>query len=324
MAVGSGNGGIGGLLVGATYPLRAIGLLLQHRSLLKYVLIPIGLNLGIAIVVYSLLLTSGLHWVDQWIASLPELASELGQWHPPAVDWPSLPWPQWAWPSWLTLPPIAWPSWLRLPQVSLPQVSLPQVSLPLIALPGWLVDAPIEVASFLLRIVLILVLLLVTGFVFLQFGFILGAPFYGKLSESIEQIRTGDVEIVAVSPWREVGRAILYEAKKLVLLVTVGVGLLVLQFLPGVGAVILAVGSVTIGACLTCLDFFDATMERRRLRFRQKLRVVRRSLPASAGFALVCFGLVNIPLINLVGIPLCVAAGSLFCCDRVLPGLEAD
>ncbi|MBE9031696.1 EI24 domain-containing protein, partial [filamentous cyanobacterium LEGE 11480] len=91
-----------------------------------------------------------------------------------------------------------------------------------------------------------------------------------------------------------------------------------------VGTAIVAAGSLTLGACLTCLDFFDATMERRRLRFRQKLRLVRRSLPASAGFALVCFGLVNIPLINLVGIPLCVAAGSLFCCDRVLPGLKGE
>ena len=96
-------------------------------------------------------------------------------------------------------------------------------------MPGWFVNAPIEVAAFLLRSVLIVALLLVTGFVFLQFGFILGAPFYGKLSESIEQIRTGDVEIVAVSPWREVGRAILYEAKKLVLVVTVGLAVVGLR-----------------------------------------------------------------------------------------------
>ena len=287
MASGLRNVGIGGFLAGATYPLRAIGLLLRHSSLWKYVLIPIGLNLGIAIVVYSLLLTSGLHLIDQWIASLPDLAGELAQWHPPAVDWAVIPWPH-------------------------------------VALPGWLAEAPIGIVAFLLRLVLILVLLFVTGFVFLQFGFILGAPFYGKLSESIEQIKTGNVELVEVSPWREIWRAILYEAKKLVLMVSVGVPLFILNVLPGVGTAVVAVGSVTLGACLTCLDFFDATMERRRLRFRQKLQIVRRSLPASAGFALVCFGLVNIPLLNLVGIPLCVAAGSLFCCDRVLPKFKLD
>ncbi|MBE9033444.1 EI24 domain-containing protein, partial [filamentous cyanobacterium LEGE 11480] len=232
MALGS---GVGGFFVGATYPLRAIGLLLRYRSLWKYVLIPIGLNLAIAIVVYSLLLTSGLHLIDQWIASLPELASELSQWHPPAVDWPSIPWPQLALPGWLKWPHVSWPQ-VSLPQVSLPSwFALPQLawpswlSLPQISLPGWLVDAPIEVVSFLLRIVLMLVLLFVTGFVFLQFGFILGAPFYGKLSESIEQIKTGNVELVEVSLWREVWRAIVYEAKKLVLMVSVGLPLLVLN-----------------------------------------------------------------------------------------------
>jgi CysZ protein len=33
--------------------------------------------------------------------------------------------------------------------------------------------------------------------------------------------------------------------------------------------------------------------------------------------------LVSIPLLNLLAVPLCVAAGTLFCCDRVLPQLSS-
>jgi CysZ protein len=72
-----------------------------------------------------------------------------------------------------------------------------------------------------------------------------------------------------------------------------------------------------VGVLIACLDFFDPALERRQLRFRRKLGVVRRGLPGTAGFGLVCFGLVSIPLINLLAIPLCITAGTLFFIERL-------
>jgi CysZ protein len=303
------NQGLGSFFIGMTYPLRAVAALFRYPQLRSYVLWPIALNILLGITLYSLLLTTGLNLIDHWISSLPELAADLAQWQPPALPWTDAI-------------ALAWPSWLHWPSITLPQLQLPQLPLPQLQLPGWLLHAPMELVSWLLRLVLTILLLLVTGFVLLQFGFILGAPFYGKLSETIEQLKTGRLEVVEITVWREIGRAILYELKKLVLLVGIGLGLLLLNLLPGVGTAIASLGTVALGSYLVCLDFFDSTLERRRLKFRQKLRIVQQSLPASAGFALVCFGIVNIPLINLVGIPLCVVAGSLFCCDRILPSQD--
>ena len=56
---------------------------------------------------------------------------------------------------------------------------------------------------------------------------------------------------------------------------------------------------------------------------RARLGLIRRSLPASAGFGLVCLGLISIPLVNLLAIPLCVTAGTLFFCDQIWPDLLA-
>ncbi|MEP0886343.1 hypothetical protein NDI49_32940, partial [Trichocoleus sp. ST-U3] len=81
------------------------------------------------------------------------------------------------------------------------------------------------------------------------------------------------------------------------------------------------IGGITLAAMIVCLDFLDAPLERRRLRFRQKLGIVTRSFPATASFSLVCLGLVSIPLLNLFTIPLCVASGTLFFCDRIYPRL---
>ncbi|NJO67366.1 MAG: hypothetical protein HC832_08490 [Leptolyngbyaceae cyanobacterium RM1_405_57] len=188
-------------------------------------------------------------------------------------------------------------------------------------LPAW--------AAFLdvvLRVLLTILLFLLTGFVLLQFGVLLGSPWYGKLSEELEQLRAGQTVIppggiggIFVEIWR----AIAFELKKLFLTAAIAIPLLLLNFIPGFGTLIASVGGIALAATIVCLDFLDPALERRRFRFRTKLGIVAQSLPASASFGLVCLALVSIPLLNLLAIPLCVAAGTLFFCDRILPGLEA-
>lgn len=77
-------------------------------------------------------------------------------------------------------------------------------------------------------------------------------------------------------------------------------------------------GSIALGATVACLDFLDYPPERRRpLGFRAKLGVICRHLPATAGFGLAALALVSIPLLNLLVIPICVAAGTLLFCDEM-------
>lgn len=191
-------------------------------------------------------------------------------------------------------------------------------------LPAWLsfLDYLILGFGFLLRFFLVIVLLLLTGFLLLQFGVLLGAPWYGQLSEKLEELRTGQLHTQEVGIVRDIGRALLFEVKKLVLVVGVGIFLLVLNLVPPIGTVIATVGGIALTALIVCLDFLDASLERRRLRFRKKLGLVFKALPASGSFSLVCLGLVSIPLLNLLTIPVCVASGTLFFCDRILPSLQ--
>ncbi|MGK7876308.1 MAG: EI24 domain-containing protein [Xenococcaceae cyanobacterium] len=190
-------------------------------------------------------------------------------------------------------------------------------------LPEWLgvLDYLIIGLGFLLYLLLVVVLLLLTGFLLTQFGVLLGAPWYGQLSEQLEKIRTGELHTVEVGIFRDLWRAILFELKKLVLMAVVGLPLLLLNWVPGIGTLASAIGGLTLTATIVCLDFLDAPLERRRLHFREKLGIVFGSLPASASFSLVCLGLISVPLLNLLTIPLCVASGTLFFCDRVLPKL---
>ncbi len=175
-----------------------------------------------------------------------------------------------------------------------------------------------SVLQALLTILFTLLLLGIIGLLMTQFGVFLGLPWYGKLSEELEMLKTGKVTRQEVGIIQDLGRALSFEGNKLVLLLGFGVPLLLINLIPVGGTLISSLGWVILSATLISLDFLDAPLERRRLSFTNKLKLISKSLPASAGFGLVCLALVSLPLLNLVTIPLCVAAGTLFFCDRLL------
>lgn len=186
-------------------------------------------------------------------------------------------------------------------------------------LPGWLsfLEYIILFVSWLLRTLLTIALLILIGFVLLQFGSVIGSPWYGKLSEQVERLRLGSVTVIDVGIFKDIIRALLFEFKKLFLALTFGIILFLIGFIPGIGGLITTIGGITLTATLVCLDCFDSTLERRRLSFRDKLKTVYFNLPASGSFSLLCLVLISVPLLNLLTIPLCIMAGTLFLCDRV-------
>ncbi len=204
----------------------------------------------------------------------------------------------------------------------------------------WLVQAPPKVAHWLawlpvwagvvddvLRWLLAIALLIITGLLLVQFGAIFGAPWYGNLAEQIERIRVGQLPASSMSlagSLRDVGRAIAFQLKKLLLAIAIFIPLLLGNFFPVLGNGITSLGGTVLAAFLVCLDFLDGPLERRKLSFRHKLGLVLRTLPASLSFSLVCLGLVSVPFLNLLAVPLCVVAGTLFSCDRILPRLSAS
>ena len=255
-----------GTLDGATYPIKALIIFNKNPQLIKYIAIPIFVNIIVAIALYSGLLYFGWQIVDG-------VQGELTLWLNQSIN--------------------SLPEWLRFL--------------------AYIVSGLI----IFIRFLLIVVLLIATGFLLTQFGVLLGAPWYGQLSEQLEKLRTGKVELIELNIVSDLTRAILYELKKLLLIALVGIPLLAINFFPGIGTLVSSIGSIALTTTIVCMDFLDSCLERRRLKFRQKLKTVFSSFPASGSFGLVCLGLISIPLLNLFTIPLCVASGTLFACDRL-------
>jgi len=173
--------------------------------------------------------------------------------------------------------------------------------------------------AWLLRGLLVIALFVALGYLLVRFGVVLGAPFYSRLSELLEERLRGTAPasppITLTGIARDLGRAMAFELKKLLLALAIGLPMLLLHLIPGAGSVLALLGGLALGATLACLDFFDPPLERRGLSFRAKLGFIRRHLPASAGFGLVCLGLVSLPLLNLLTVPVCIAAGTIFFCE---------
>ncbi|MGQ9898574.1 MAG: EI24 domain-containing protein [Acidobacteriota bacterium] len=153
----------------------------------------------------------------------------------------------------------------------------------------WLVGWP-DWLTWLLRGLLVIVLFVALGYILVRFGVVLGAPFYSRLSEMLEEHLRGmalassplTLTVTLTGVARDLGRAVSFEFKKLLLLLTVGLPILLLHLIPGPGSVLAAVGSVALGATIACLDFSDPPLERRGLSFQDKLGFIRRHFPASA------------------------------------------
>jgi CysZ protein len=224
------------------------------------------------------------------------------------------------------------PGWDGINQVShgLPTGTAQWVaSLPvwLSRLLGWL---PSGVAFFddILRIVLAIALFIILGLLLVQFGAILAAPWYGSLAEQVERHQLGQLptsgKVTLGRALQDIGRAIGFQLKKLLLFFCTVPLLLFVNLLPGIGTLISGVGWVALAAIMVFLDFLDPPLERRRLRFRTKFSMVRRTFPASITFGLMLLWLVSIPLLNLLTVPICIVAGTLYCCDYALPQLGEE
>jgi CysZ protein len=260
-----------GLITGTTYPFRTLKIFWRSPSLLRFLIIPVAINILVGILLYGSLLFPAWNSLDALTLSIDARVDRL-----------------------------------------------------IADLPAWLgfLDNLILVFAYILRFILLGILFLVTGFILLQFGTLLGAPWYGKLSEEMEKFRLGEAKIVEVGFVLDLWRAILFELKKLVFWLAIAIPLLVLNLVPWVGSLVIGLLWVGLTAAIVGLDFLDGPSERRRFKFRQKLGILLRTFPASASFSFVCWALVSIPFINLLTVPICVASGTLFWCDRVLPKLD--
>ena len=147
----------------------------------------------------------------------------------------------------------------------------------------------------------------------------LAGPFAEYLSERIEDLYRGELPdeepFSLATLGKDIVRGIAGALGRLAIFGTVYVPLLLASFLPVIGIVFAGL-TIVYSAFFLAMNFADPVLERRKWNLPAKLRWARANLAAWLGFGLACFGVMFIPVANLLITPALVAGGSLMFVDE--------
>jgi CysZ protein len=164
-----------------------------------------------------------------------------------------------------------------------------------------------------LGVIAYLALLLVAYFTFLPIASLIAAPFNEAISESIEKIETGrePPPFSLARLVRDLGMALAHELRKLLRYVVLALGVLLASLIPVVGPIVGLVGGGYVAARFAAYDALDATLSRWGWPFHKKTGLIRERRAACLGLGAVVAGMLVVPFVNALAMPVGAAGGTL-------------
>ena len=171
---------------------------------------------------------------------------------------------------------------------------------------------------YLLYVFVLIVVVLMGYMVFFVLQGLLAAPFNDALSERVERLAYGQATPKPPSiaeVFGTMGSAVGHELIKLSIWIGLMIPTLLVNFVPGVGAVVSSIGGFLITARFLAYDYLDFSMARRRWRFSEKWRVLRANRALTFGFGSGVALLLLVPVFGLLCLPMAAIGGTLLLCD---------
>lgn len=163
----------------------------------------------------------------------------------------------------------------------------------------------------LLPVLGVLVVLVLAYFTFTMAGTAIASPFLDILSGKTEKLIRGEKLEEGGSFWQDAVRSVGDALRLVVLQIGVLILSLPLNLIPVAGTV----AWIGLGAWLSAFDYLDFPLARHRIPWNQRWIFLRRHIGASLGFGLGVFGLLLIPLLNLLILPVATVAATLLYVD---------
>jgi len=175
---------------------------------------------------------------------------------------------------------------------------------------GWYWDALAWVGKLLYWFVV----LFVVYFIFTPVALVLAAPFNDRLAESVERsfgFQIHDNRSFLKMILGEALYILFSELKRMGVISAVFVTLFPLNLIPVVGQVLYLVLSVLWAGWCSAWEFTGFAGDRRHLRLSAKWGLLRQNFFASAGFGLATAGLMMLPFINVLAVPVSAVGGTI-------------
>jgi len=167
----------------------------------------------------------------------------------------------------------------------------------------------IEALNVVILIVGFLLVLFVCYLLFVILGGLITAPFNEEISQRVEEIVTNQ-SLHKMGFWEDAYISIKGEAEKIVFYIVILFLIFLLNFVPIVGNIFSFIIGTIFSFFYNALDFLDYPMTRRKMKFKQKLKVTRSGKMLIYGFGCAAFLLMFLPIINVFMKPILVVAGT--------------
>lgn len=162
---------------------------------------------------------------------------------------------------------------------------------------------------------------LIAGYLFTMVALIIASPFNALLAEKAEELITGQ----PVDSLEGLGAALLAiprgvwrELVKLLYYIPMAIFVLLLSFIPGVGAV----AWLLLGAWMMSIQFVDYPMDNHQFSFAEVKAAVRSRRLSSLGFGGLVALCTGIPLVNFFVVPAAVVGATLLWCEELEGSLD--
>lgn len=157
---------------------------------------------------------------------------------------------------------------------------------------------------------------LITGYLFTAVALVIASPFNALLAEKAEELVTGRPvqSLEGLGPaLMAVPRGVLREILKLMYYIPMAVLVLLLSFIPGVGAA----AWLLLGAWMMSIQFVDYPMDNHQKSFAQVKAAVRSRRLSSLGFGALVALCTGIPVVNFFVVPAAVVGATLLWCEEL-------
>lgn len=164
-----------------------------------------------------------------------------------------------------------------------------------------------------LAIVLLIVLIGISLLVSLMLISIIAAPFNDVLSEQTYILLSGQLQQEPFSfrkMWQDIHRTITTEVKKTTMIVGIFLGLLLINFIPGIGTMLWIGGSFLFAVWALAFEYLDYMLSRRNWSFQQRRQFIWEHKMHAFGLGMGIYLMLLIPFLNFILIPVSVIAAT--------------
>jgi len=178
-------------------------------------------------------------------------------------------------------------------------------------IPAWL-----EFIEWILWPLIVITASLITGYLFTSVALIIASPFNALLAEKAEELITGqrvDAQEGLGAALLAIPRGVLREITKLLYYLPMALFVLLLSFIPGVGAI----AWLLLGAWMMSIQFVDYPMDNHHMSFADVKAAVRSRRLSSMGFGGLVALCTSVPLVNFFVVPAAVVGATLLWCEEL-------